>query len=649
MKAKWLGFAAVALLSLIVTRPSLAEDAWRAQAVLEVQTPGLIEAVLPPGLVGRTSSEQMDLALIGPDNRPRAFELYWREPVGPAELLLEPLRVQLDPAKGFIWETELHEKLVVRRIDIRLAGKASIGKIDVYGRLGDQWSLLVRDAAVFSEAGVRQAAIDLPPAAYDGLRLHLTGYDRSARQTLAPIQTVRARGERMGKDYAEQRLDLTFRSSESEGTQVIEAVLPGGGLWIGALHLKTEAQFQGRWQVGRERISGGRRQFEALLSGQAAHVDRTPQDLPVNLNQAWPGRSLVIKLDAGERYIGAVTALTATVRLPRLVFLAEKPGLYTARTGTAKGTAVLDYPGDRDRQPQAQMTFSTPEANPRWRLASLAEKYQLKGGPFNTAGYTWRAPLHIAEPGFYRLALNLKASLAPRRSAVRIIRDDLQVPYVAGRLEDHSLDLEITSDYDTNQNISTWTVHLPQASPHWETLTFFATGIFKRTIEFKTPKPGSRSWHPWRQMVWESRAEHQSALRVNLHDLPADTQVIRLVMPHGDNQPVAISRITAGYTAPTVYFLAHAAGDYTLYGGNPEANVPQYDLSLVQAELFSALPIEAQMGELETFRQSGWQQSIRNAFKESGWGLYAVLGLVTLVLLIVIVRLFPKPGDKAPS
>lgn len=48
------------------------------------------------------------------------------------------------------------------------------------------------------------------------------------------------------------------------------------------------------------------------------------------------------------------------------------------------------------------------------------------------------------------------------------------------------------------------------------------------------------------------------------------------------------------------------------------------------------------MGALEFFQQPGWQAHIGAAFKDSGWNLYAVLGIATLVLIVMIVRLFPK-------
>jgi hypothetical protein len=48
------------------------------------------------------------------------------------------------------------------------------------------------------------------------------------------------------------------------------------------------------------------------------------------------------------------------------------------------------------------------------------------------------------------------------------------------------------------------------------------------------------------------------------------------------------------------------------------------------------------MDEMETLKPAAWKTKISRTFSEQGWGLYAVLWLVTLILLIVIVRLFPK-------
>lgn len=649
MRHKWVKAIVVMACYLSPPLPSIADNVWRTRAVVTVENTGVMEAIIPPELIRQTDPLHLDFSLVDTKGRSRAFEIYWREAVGESRLELRPTQVQLDSVKGMIWEADLPEKFLMRRLHIRLNDQSTIGKIDVYGRQDKTWSLLVKNAAVFETAGIRQATIDIPANTYNGLQLHITGYDRRIRQTLVPIRSVVIEGDRQGKDYAEQTIQLPFHQFESEGGQIIEAVLPGDGLWIESLHMTSQFHFQGDWQIGRNQIQAGTQHFTSITGGRQDHITQTQPDFEAVTHQHWPGRSIVCRLNSGSNDIGQVTRLTITVRLPRVIFAAEQIGRYTAMTGIGHYVQALDQKDADLKNPHTQLTFSVPEKNPAWRLASLVEKYQLMGGPFDSNGYTWRSSIRIPAPGYYRLPLNLEASLAPQRTAVRIVRDNNQVPYITGRPEDRSIDLEFASAYDAQKNTSTWTVKLPLASTHWKSMILHASGIFKRTVELQKTKPGTHKWQSWRRQTWENRAGRASSLKLDLRQLTNDERTLRLVIGHGDNQPIAISHITAVYSSPTIYFLAHTQGDYTIYGGNPKTRAPQYDLSLVRSELLSTLPSETRMSPLETFRQPGWKSRINMAFTEKGWGLYAVLGIVTLILLIVIIKLFPKPLDKEPS
>ena len=61
-------------------------DDWQTKARVEVDAPGIVEAILPPELYMAVKDNSLDLLLSGPDGRPRSFELYWREPVGRAKI-----------------------------------------------------------------------------------------------------------------------------------------------------------------------------------------------------------------------------------------------------------------------------------------------------------------------------------------------------------------------------------------------------------------------------------------------------------------------------------------------------------------------------------------------------------------------------------
>jgi hypothetical protein len=551
--------------------------------------------------------------------------------------------VTLDDSKGFVWEAAVPEKILARQIFVQLAINNFIGKIDVQGYRNGQWTILAKNAAVFNTEGNLRGHIDIPKADYERLRLYLTGFDRNAKQMLSPIKTVGIVGERMGKDFAGQILPLPFQQSETQTEYVIDAALPGSGLWIRSLILSTEAQFQGSWQLGSETIINGQKKFVVRKKGRITHIDRQQQILTIDLDTQWPGNSLVLKLNTNHRYIGAITRLEVDVRLPRLVFAAEKKGRYTLLSGTGQKTQVLNRPGDALRQPDIELSpLPAAQFNPQWQPASLVKRYQLRGAPFDPTGYTWRSRVTIAQPGYYRLTLNLASVLKSEDPSIRIVKDDFQVPFIQGRIESQNIDLIADEIFDVKKNQGQWTLQLPGPSDQWQNLTLHAEGIFRRQIQIKRPKPGNMGWQPWRTATWENRDLKKTALRLNLYDFPADMDRILIIMDNEDNQQVKISKITARYATRSFYFLAHQAGEYLVCGGNTQASSPRYDLSLVKNELLAVLPEEAKMGDLESFQEPGWRNQLNAAFKDTGWGLYAVLGLVTLVLIGVIVRLFPK-------
>jgi len=647
MKIKHLKQIWIWLLFLMASSLAFAENNWRAKAVMDISSPGIIEAVMPPELVNRTVSGPMSLRLTGPDGNTRGFELYWREPVDDTSIYLSPVQVALDDVKGFIWEAVIPERMVVRQLIVELAGQNYIGKIDVYGYRQEQWIPLVKNAAVFSTDGTLRGRIDLPKAEYQRLRLCLTGFDHQAKQKLSPIKIVIAKGERIGKNFAGQVLSLPFHRSETQKEIVVDAAMPGSGLWVRTLTLKTEAQFQGSWKIGTETISDGHKKFVVIKSGQISHVNRQYQVLEIDMDTQWPGSSLVLKLDTNQHYIGAVTGLDADVRLPRLVFSADKPGNYTLFSGIGNKQHVLKQPGDALRKPDSELIISNAQTNPLWQPASLVDRYKLKGASFDAAGSKWRAPVTITKPGYYKLALSLSSILKSKTRSIRIVNNNLQVPFIQGRIENKKIKIPVEEIYDAKKNQSQWIIKLPGPSDKWQNLTLHADGIFKRKIQLQHPKPGNMGWQPWRTLVWENRKLKETALQISLRSLPPEIGQIRIVISNGDNQPIKISKITARYATPTFYFLAHQAGLYFVYGGNLQAVQPNYDLSLVQNELLAALPENIEMGELESFQQPGWKDRISTAFTDTGWGLYGVLALVTLVLIGIIVKLFPKGEEKS--
>ena len=634
------------LVALAFTTPGRAEDLWHFQANLDVTKPGLVEAVLPAGLFFRTyaldTESGLDLALIGPDGNPRSLELYWKEELVSRTLKLEPNRIYWDKQKGLIWEAPLPKDFQIENIQVDLIGQEGVGKVNIEAKKAQKWRLLVQNAVLQNTGDGLTSAIKLEPAVYEQIRICFEGYDKAFRKAVLQVRSVHILGRSLAKDYVEKSIQLRFSDEKIGIERALSASLPGSGLWVEALVLTTDAQFQGTWQLGRQAVLGGKQQFQEVFQGEVTTVNRAQKSLEISIQKPWQSRSLVLKLSSGSRYLGNVLELKVKVRLPRLVFLADKPGSYAAQSGLGQTVDIKETPGDPDRRIEQSLVFSEVTENTQWRPENLVEKFSIAGGPFNENGYRRRARILIPEPGYYRMVLNAEAGFSADLPGIRLVKDGVQVPYFRGASEKQTVQLPVQVGYDQSKNSSSWAIRLPESGPQWEFLEFESRGIFERRVVFEIPKPGNTGWQRWQEQHWQSRANQSTTLRLRLETVPERTKEIRVTIAHGDNQSIALTGIKAIYDAPTLLFLIHKPGEYFLFSGNPRAAEAKYDLALVQAHLADAIPKTAVMEKPELVSSSLFSSRIKEFFDEKSWGLYAVLGLVTLVLMILIVRLFPK-------
>jgi hypothetical protein len=626
----------------------LAETPWHFQASLNVQKVGLVETVLPAGLFYAMDKNEnnsfVDLALVGPDGQNRSFELFWKEDNDLRQLDLEPGRIYLDKAKGLIWETSLPDHFIMETVRIDVEDPEYMGKVDIQVRAGQRWHWLTRNAALYRKGEQSASTIQIKAGAYDQMRLCFKGYDRSLKETALPIQSVRAIGRNLAKDFVEQWTNLSFSDEKIGNERVLSALLPGSGLAIQSLVLKTEAQFQGRWRLGYEIVQGGVPEFQELFAGEVAAVQGTETDLEIQVNRSWPGRFLILKLDQGDKFLGSIKEFKLRAHLPRLVFWADKEGAYRVQAGLGSNALIKARPGNARREAGQSLVFSEMIENPLWRPEDLLEQLGIGGGPFNEKGYRWKAKVTIPVPGYYRLVLDQAAVFEANLQSLRLVKDGAQVPYFRGRSEIRAAELPIMASYDQAKNSSTWTMQLPRSSSPWESLSLESNGVFERQIIFEIPKPGRGEWGTWKHLDWQNTGKDSAVLQVGLSDLPVAVEKIRVRMHHGDNRPIDITRSQAFYYAPTLLFIAPKIGAYTLFGGNSDMGQAKYDLALVQAHLRETVPQTIKMENGTTLNVSAFHLKIRAFFEGRNWGLYVVLGLVTLVLLILIARLFPKIG-----
>ncbi|MFZ5950343.1 MAG: hypothetical protein ACOYXC_06540, partial [Candidatus Rifleibacteriota bacterium] len=245
------------------------------------------------------------------------------------------------------------------------------------------------------------------------------------------------------------------------------------------------------------------------------------------------------------------------------------------------------------------------------------------------------------------LQLNQKAALDEYRSGVRIVKDGNQVPYFAGDFYSRTIDINLNEKYDRNKNHTEFTLQLPVASRYWKSIEFRVPGVFNRKPVLQLRKPGNLGWKKWKDLNWTGSGAALSSFIVDVSDLPKGETELLLDIWHGDNSPISISQVLAHYQTQDLFFNAATPGEYLVYGGNSSAKAPNYDISLIRNSMLKAEPQKIQMGEAAPHSETAIARQIEDAFSEKGIGLYLVLGLVTLVLIVLIVKMFPE--EAAPE
>lgn len=624
---------------------SIAQE-WQVEASLPIQKPGLIEAPLPVEL-HQQIDDGLDLKVIGPDGKSRAFELYRREDNGDTILDLTEKSAKLEK-NIFVWESMIpvKDRIRVKSITINVLSTSYIGKVDIFGLKKGRWLNLSRQSALYASGGVTRGDIKIDEYAYEGFRLEFTAYAKKP----VPIGQVQAMGKKQGKDYAEVTVDLKYqrtdrKDSANKTVTELSATLPGSGLHIQDLELLTAAQFNGNWILERQDIQSSQKTFISEMTGTIIGVGKGAAALRIKMDRVWKSKILNLRITGLDDALSNVKHLAVKIRVPRLVFLADTPGVYHVRTGLNHKVAIREYPSAKRLDTPVAVQFSLPKFNQNPSKENLIKRYQLGGAPFKADGYSWRSDIKLSGPGYYRFILHQKASLEENIKSLRIVRNGIQYPYFMDKGVSRECELTLKESHEQDTNTTTWHLELPQASSHWTSLVVQASGIFNRTLKVERDQPKPVHGVLWRSLPWINTSS-SSELHISLNGFPGEENKIRLVMEHGDNKPLKIEKVKVLYEAPAMHFLADAADGYELFGGNKNAQAPSYDMELVQDQLRRQEPRIAELSEPKMIKDTAVKNAIINLFSRNNWGLYIVLGLLSLGLVIIIVYVFPKPKDQ---
>lgn len=653
--SRWRRLLAAALLGLLPAGArALDPAAWGFRQPFTVGAAGLTKLALPAATLDRARPDLADLRLVDAAGREVPYALFSPAASPPAAVPPRRFRAELtDAATVLTLETGTDRPLAA----VTLVSPGTDFIKPVRAELsadGVRWEPVADAVPLFRQNRAEQLTVPLPgrPAAW----VRLTVDDGRSPPVPFTGATLLAPGE--PPPPAEVVPVRIAARDELPGQTVLTLELGAAHLPLTALHFATDdplftrslavtvRELQGETVVERPLVRGTI--FRLALEGLAPAVRLS---LPLNLTA--PGRELVVHIDNGDSPPLSLTGVRAERRPVFLVFNVTAPGGHTLLVGQPQlGAPRYDLPvraAEYGRLPVSAVALDPPEANPDYHPPEALADVALGGAPLEPQGWAWRKPTLLAAPGVQQLELDLDvlARAQPGFADLRLLLAGRQVPYLLERTSlARPLPLAASPADDPKQpRLSRWQLRLPQAGLPLTGLTLTSTTVlFQRHLRlFETVADERGASHD--QLLADAEWTHApgrpaAPLTLSLA-APPRTDTLWLETDNGDNPPLVLTGVQAW--SPVVRLLFKAAPDRapTLYYGQPQAGAPSYDLTLVAGQLFSADKTPARLGPAEALGAATWATTFVS--RRSGLLFWGALALVVVLLLVIVVRLVPKP------
>jgi len=615
---------------------------WRTKQELPVARPGLVVVTLPGETLDAAKSGLEDLRVLDPAGRevPWAPEQAPRARPGPRlavsfETILTDGRTELRIVTG------LDEPLA--RVDLEMSSwdfvKAARIEESANGR---DWTLVRDGEPLFSApGGARKTSMDLPPSRRALLRVTLD--DRRSRPVpvtavrVVPVSPPPPPTEPLEVDVLERR--------EAPGLTRLRLRFPGRHIRLSEVRIDTpEPVFQRLVELSGE--VDGRPQG---LSGDTIYRTPTEERRSLDARVLLPTREAVLTIHHGDSPPLAIDRVRVRSRPVRIYFMATGAGVHRLLAGNSGAAAarydvgVLGEPGTGD-----PATPGALRVNPDWRPSEPIPGVIPAGARIEVDAWSFHKELRLGPGRVHEVELDpeILGASDPSGSDWRLVRGGQQIPY----LRDDPPRLRplrpVVTRTEERGRTSRWTLVFSRPRLPVRRLSCAVSGpLFRREARlFEDVRDefgvGRRTLVG--QATW-SRTPERPPERLELElDRGLRTDRLVLEVENGDNPPLDLGDVEATYAAPRLVFKAEPGPGVSLVYGNREAASPRYDLTLVAAELMSADRSAAALGaEAPESPASRPEDAMSGSGGLFFWG---VLGLLTLVLLAVIVRLFPSPG-----
>ena len=627
---------------------------WPSRQSLDVTAPGLVRVALPAETFDAAQASLADLRLLDPAGAEVPY-------------LIERPRATtrtLRPQEG--WQVFLEANRTRIEIDVKLSGQLTAIAVEtaapeflkaasLTGTANGVARVLLSGHPVFRQSGgAAQLRLKLP----DGAWTHLTLTLDDTRSKPIPITGI-VLHETDSPAPAPELITATISERiEGAGETRLTVNLGAARVPLAGLRFHTgEPLFTRRvsvltrqWENGevRERLLGGGTIFRVAVEGQ---TNTAQLDLPLDIQP--PTRELVLVIDNGDSPPLAVEAVEAFRRPTRLVFLARQSGAFQLFSGNPRIAAPrYDVAGLSSQLKNANIALlrlGGLGANPDFRPSEPLPEIPLFAAALDVEAWSFRRVVKSGSGAVQQLELtpHVLAHAQGGLGDLRLVATGKQIPFVLERAGfTRALTPEVSRADDAKQpRLSRWTIRLPQARlPITKLSCETKATLFQRearVFEEVADSRGERYSRPLGNASWVRRPENKSSRFTMTLNTPPQTETLLLQIDNGDNPALDLEKFQVFLPVTRLLFKSPPGETVTLCYGNAKVIAPSYDLDLVAPQILAAAKSDAALADADP---AGPAVRIA-ASKGISYVFFAVLALVVGVLLVVIMRLLPKPGN----
>jgi hypothetical protein len=627
---------------------------WQREQPFAVSAAGLVKISLPGDTLESARPGLEDLRLWDEAGNETPYVIERPAPAPAAVQIAKSLRVSMTPDNTVITlETGLTQPL--DGVTLETPANSFIKAVSVESSAdGAAWTMIAQGQPLFRQpSGAGRLQIPLPAIAAQWLRL--TVDDR--RSQAVPFTGARvhaASGEAAPTEWMPVKISSR---NENPGETRLALNLGAANLDAAAVQIRTtEPLFMRPISFAVPQIVNDSIQEQTVGQGvifRVAVEGQTPsENLTVPLDRQIRSRELYLFIKNGDSAPLPVDEVRVERRPVYLIFLARQEGTFHLLTGNSRCEAPrYDLAALRinfKNVAPAPVEIPAPANNPEARAPEVLPGIELTSAALDVSPWRFRKPVKLSGEGVQQVELDLDvlAHAQANFADLRLMRGSNQVPFLIERTSiSRALTPVVTATNEAKApKVSRWQIQLPRAGLPLTRLACVArTPLFERSVSLYEEAVDERGAAYRRALggaSWQQTPDRKSKeFPLTLESAP-QSATLYLETGNGDNPPVELAQFQVFYAATRVLCKGEAGGNVLLYYGNPRAQSPHYDLSLVAGQLLAA---ERHVASLSSEEQLGKSGRGENPAAGSGslafWG---ILAAVVAALLLIISRLLPK-------